>query len=405
MKINTDPEKIEELLSRSVVNVLPSRDELRKVLLSGKKLRIYVGADATGSKLHIGHSTNFMILEKFRRLGHEVIVLFGDFTAKIGDPTDKGTARKPLTDSEVKKNLKTWEKQVSKIVKIGYFDNGARIVRNSKWLSKMNFSDVIKLASNFTVQQMIERDMFQKRIEDKKPIFLHEFFYPLMQGHDSVVLDVDVEIGGNDQTFNMLAGRTLQKIARNKEKFVMPTTLLINPKTGKKLMNKSEGNVVGLDDKPDDMFGEIMSLPDEAIIPIFVDCTYISLAEIEKIKKEMTDGANPRDIKVRLAKEIVAIYHSKEEADKAEENFVKTFKDGGLPEKIDEVVVSNGELLSDISLRAGIVKSKGEFRRLVLEKAVSNQETGDKIIDPNWKIVSTAIFKIGKRRFLKVIVK
>ncbi|MEI6191282.1 MAG: tyrosine--tRNA ligase [bacterium] len=405
MKINTDPNKIEELLNRSVVNVLPSKDDLRKVLLSGKKLRIYVGADATGSKLHIGHSTNFMILEKFRQLGHEVIVLFGDFTAKIGDPTDKGTARKPLTDSEVKKNLKTWKRQVSKIVKIGHFNNGARIVRNSKWLSKMNFSDVVKLASNFTVQQMIERDMFQKRLEEKKPIFLHEFFYPLMQGHDSVVLDVDVEIGGNDQTFNMMAGRTLQKIARNKEKFIIPTTLLINPKTGKKLMNKSEGNVVGLDDEPNDMFGKIMSLPDEAILPIFTDCTYMSIDEIEKIKKELEGGANPRDVKVRLAKEIVTIYHSKEEADKAEENFVNTFKDGGLPEKIDEVVATNGEALSELSVKAGLVKSKGEFRRLVLENAVSNQETGDKITDPNHKVISTAIFKIGKRRFLKVIVK
>lgn len=405
MKINTDPKKIEELLTRSVVNVLPTKELLKNVLLSGKRLRIYVGADATGTKLHIGHSTNFMILEKFRQLGHEVIVLFGDFTAKIGDPTDKGTARKPLTDSEVKKNLKTWRKQVGKIVKISPFGNGARIVRNSSWLSKMNFSDVVKLASNFTVQQMIERDMFQKRLEEKKPIYLHEFFYPLMQGHDSVVLDVDVEIGGNDQTFNMLAGRTLQKIARNKEKFVIPTTLLINPKTGKKLMNKSEGNVVGLDDNPDEMFGKIMSLPDEAIIPIFTDCTYLSLEEVENIKGEMGVGKNPKEVKVRLAKEIVTIYHNKAEADKAEGNFNNTFKDGGVPEKIDEVSAVSGELLSEISVKTGLVKSKGEFRRLVLEGAVANQETGEKITDPNYKITSTAIFKIGKRRFIKVLVK
>jgi tyrosyl-tRNA synthetase len=405
MKIDTDPKKIEELLTRSVVNVLPSKDDLRKILLSGKKLRIYIGADATGSRLHIGHATNFMILEKFRQLGHEVIVLFGDFTAKIGDPTDKGTARKPLTDTEVKKNLKTWEKQVSKIVKISHFGNGARIVRNSKWLSKLSFSDVIDLASNFTVQQMLERDMFQKRIEEKKPIHLHEFFYPLMQGYDSVVLDVDLEVGGNDQTFNMMAGRTLQKNLNNKEKFVLPTTLLVNPKTGKKMMNKSEGTAVWLDDKAEEMFGKIMSLADETIIPIFIDCTYVTMEEIEKIKQEMAGGVNPRDVKVRLAKEIVTIYHSKEEADKAEENFVNTFKDGGLPEKIDEVMATNGEALSELSVKAGLVKSKGEFRRLVLENAVSNQETGDKITDPNWKVISTAIFKIGKRRFLKVVVK
>jgi tyrosyl-tRNA synthetase len=180
--------------------------------------------------------------------------------------------------------------------------------------------------------------------------------------------------------------------------------LLINPKTGKKLMNKSEGNVVGLDDEPEEMFGKIMSLPDEAIIPIFTDCTYLSLEEIEKIKQELLNGINPRDIKVRLAKEIVTIYHNKEEADKAEENFVKTFKEGGLPEKLDEVKANSGELLSEVSIKAGLVKSKGEFRRLVLENAVSNQETGDKITDPNYKIISTGIFKIGKRRFVKVIV-
>ena len=405
MKIDTDPKKIEELLNRSLVNILPSREELKKLLLSGKKLRIYTGADATGAKLHLGHSTNFMILEKFRQLGHKVIILFGDFTAKIGDPTDKGTARKPLTDREVKNNLRNWKKQISKLVKLSWFGNGAKIVRNSWWLSKMSFSDVIRLASNFTVQQMIERDMFQKRLEEKKPIYLHEFLYPLMQGHDSVVLDVDVEIGGNDQTFNMLAGRTLQKAARNKEKFVMPTTLLVNPKTGKKLMNKSEGNVIGLDDKPEEMFGKIMSLPDEAILPVFTDCTYISLGEIEKIKQELAAGANPRDFKVRLAKEIVAIYHSKNEADKAEADFVNTFKDGGLPENIDELVVTGGEGLAEISLRANLVKSKGEFRRLVLEGAVSNQATGDKITDPNFKVVTAAIFKIGKRRFLKVVIK
>jgi tyrosyl-tRNA synthetase len=405
MKINTDPKIIEELLTRSVVNILPTKELFKDLLLGGKRLRIYSGADATGSKLHLGHSTNFMILEKFRQLGHEVIILFGDFTAKIGDPSGKDTTRKPLTDSDVKKNLKTWEKQISKIIKIGHFDNGAKIVRNSDWLSKMSFVDVVKLASNFTVQQMIERDMFQKRIEDKKPIYLHEFFYPVMQGHDSVVLDVDVEIGGNDQTFNMLTGRTLQKIARNKEKFVIPTTLLINPKTGKKLMNKSEGSAVWLDDEPKEMFGKIMSLADEAIVSMFTDCTYVSMEEIEKIKQEILNGVNPRDLKVRLAKEIVTIYHNKEEADKAEEDFMNTFKEGGVPENIDEIEATPGEVLIDLAVKANLVKSKGEFRRLILEKAVSNQETGDKINDPLYKVINTSIFKIGKRRFLKIIVK
>lgn len=404
MKIDTDPIKIEEILNRSVQNILPSKDVFRKALLSGKKLRIYIGADATGTKLHIGHATNFMILERLRQLGHEVIILFGDFTAMIGDPSGKDAMRKALTKSAVNKNLKTWKDQVSKVVKIGGLDNGAKIVTNSSWLSKMNFADVVKLASNFTVQQMLERDMFQKRLEEKKPIYLHEFFYPLMQGQDSVALDVDVEVGGNDQTFNMLAGRTLQKIARNKEKFVVATTLLINPKTGKKLMSKSEGNVIGLDDEYHDMFGKCMALPDETIISVFTDCTYVPMNEIEEIKKQLSSGMNPRDAKIRLAKEIVTIYHDKEKADKAEKDFIETFKKGGLPENLEEIKTENGKLLMELLVENKIVSSKTDFRRLVTENAVSNAVSGEKIIDVNFKIHSEITLKIGKKRFVKITI-
>ena len=400
--INTDPKKIEEILTRSIQTILPSKDSFKKELLSGKKLKIYVGADATGTQLHIGHATNFMILERLRQLGHEVIILFGDFTAQIGDPSGKDTARKPLTNAEIKKNLETWKDQVSKLVKISRFDNGARIVQNSAWLSKMNFADVVKLASNFTVQQMMERDMFQKRSEEKKPIFLQEFFYPLMQGYDSVVLDVDVEIGGNDQTFNMLMGRTLQKITRNKEKFVVATTLLVNPKTGKKLMNKSEGNIIGLNDEYNDMFGKVMALSDEVIIQVFIDCTYVSMDEIEKIKKEMDDGANPRDAKMRLAKEIVTIYHGKAKAEKAENNFIETFKKGGVPENIEEILGGIGSFLSEILVNKQIISSNSEFRRLVLEGAITDPETGGKIIDPKYKVSKSLMLRIGKKRFVKI---
>lgn len=401
--INTDEKKIEEILTRSIQNILPSKDFFKKALLSGKKLKIYIGADATGTKLHIGHATNFIVLERLRQLGHEVIILFGDFTAMIGDPSGKDKMRVSLTKNDIKRNLKTWKEQVGKIVKIGYFNNGAKIVKNSTWLSKMNFSDVVKLASNFTVQQMIERDMFQKRLEEKKPIFLHEFFYPLMQGQDSVALDVDVEIGGNDQTFNMMAGRTLQKITRNKEKFVIATTLLINPKTGKKLMNKSEGGVIGLDDEYHDMFGKAMALPDEAIIQVFIDCTYISMEEIEKYKKDLEGGINPRDIKIILAKEIVKIYHNEEKAQKAERDFVKTFQKGGLPENLEEIKTENSKLLSDLLVENKIVSSKSDFRRLVLENAVSNAISGDKITDVNYKIHSGITIKVGKKRFVKIV--
>ncbi|MFA5651745.1 MAG: tyrosine--tRNA ligase [Candidatus Paceibacterota bacterium] len=404
MKINTDPKKIEEILNRSVQNILPSKDFFRKELLSGRKLKIYVGADATGTKLHIGHATNFMIIERLRQLGHEVIILFGDFTAMIGDPSGKDSARKALTKNDVSQNLKNWKSQVSKVVKIGGVDNGAKIVTNSTWLSKMSFADVVKLASNFTVQQMLERDMFQKRLEEKKPIFLQEFLYPLMQGYDSVALDVDVEVGGNDQTFNMLVGRTLQKNTRNKEKFVVATTLLINPKTGRKLMSKSEGSVIGLDDEYHDMFGKCMSLPDEAIISVFTDCTYVSMEEISEIKKQLENGANPRDAKLRLGKEIVKIYYNQEKADSAEKDFIETFKKGGLPENMEEIKTENGKSLMELLVEKKIVSSKTDFRRLISENAVSNAVNSEKITDVNFKIHNEITLKIGKKRFVKITI-
>ena len=241
MKINTDSKTIDEILERGVSNIYPTKEGLRELLLSGKKLKIYLGADPTGTELHLGHSKNFILLEKLRRLGHEVVVLFGDFTAMIGDPTGKLNTRVSLSEKEVKNNLKSWKKQLSPIIKFKTFlDDGAKIVKNSKWLSKLSFGDITRLSSNFTVQQMIERDMFDKRIKEGNPIYLNEFLYPLMQGYDSVVLGVDVEIGGTDQTFNMLAGRTLLKKLKNKEKFVITIDLIVDPKTGKK-MSKSEG--------------------------------------------------------------------------------------------------------------------------------------------------------------------
>jgi len=400
MKIDTDPKKIEEFLSRGIENIYPNTDFLRKKLLSGERQTIYWGIDPTGPSIHIGHALPLRKLAEFQRLGHQVIFLIGDFTATIGDP-DKLSVRKPLTRKEVLNNAKNYKKQASKFLKFGW--TGARFEYNSKWLRKMNLEKVLELASKMTVDQMLKRDMFQERMKQGRPVYIHEFMYPLMQGYDSIAMDVDGEIGGNDQIFNMLAGRDLVREALNKEKFVVATKLLVDPSGIK--MGKTMGNMVALDDKPSDMFGKIMSWTDGMILPGFELCTDLSLEEIEKIKQELSSGVNPRDIKVRLAKEIITIYHNKEEADKAEQDFIKTFKEGGLPENIDEVVAANGEALADLSVKAGLVKSKGEFRRLVLEGAVSNQETSDKITDPTFKVISTSIFKIGKRRFLKVLVK
>lgn len=401
VKVKTDEKAIDELLTRSISNILPSKEQLKKELMSGKRLRIYIGADATGPDLHIGHATNFILIEKLRKLGHEVIVLFGDFTAKIGDPTGKDEMRKMLSDTEVKKNISTWKKQLGKVLKLHGYDNPAKIKKNSNWLSSLTFTKVIELFSNFTLQQMIERDMFQARLKDSRPIYMHEFFYPLMQGFDSVHMNVDIEVGGNDQTFNMMIGRTLQKIYNQKEKYVIATTLLENPKTGQKLMSKSLGNYISLNDSPKDMYGKAMALPDETIISVFTDCTFLSLAEIEVFKKKLEEGENPRNIKARLAFELVKTYHSEKDAQSAERNFNKTFSQGEIPQDIEEILIKSETLLSDVLIREGIVSSKTEWRRLITEGAVKDMISGEKIIDDKLP-AREATLKVGKRRFVKL---
>jgi len=247
MKINTDPKKIDEILERgTIVNILPTKKEFRDRLLNGKPMRFYIGFDATSPTLHLSHAKNLILLEKFRKLGHEVVVLFGDFTARIGDPSGESLTRKQLSREDVLSNVENWKKLIKPLMDFEAKENPPKIMYNHDWLSKLNFEDIINLASNFTVQQIIERDMFQKRLKEEKPIYLHEFLYPLMQGYDSVVIDVDVEVCGTDQIFNALAGRTLLKKIKNKDKFVVAVTLMENPKNGE-LMSKSKGTGVFLD--------------------------------------------------------------------------------------------------------------------------------------------------------------
>ncbi len=404
MKIITDESLIDELLSRSVAEILPSKELLKKELMSGRQLRLYIGADPTGTALHLGHATNYMVLEKFRKLGHKVILLIGDFTARIGDPTDKTAARVQLTREQTVENTKTWLKQLAPIVDLKDKENPVEVVYNHDWLSKLTFEDVVNLASNFTVQQMLERDMFEKRMEEHKPIYVHEFFYPLMQGYDSVQLNVDIEICGNDQKFNALAGRTLVQRYKNKEKFIFITTLLENPVTGEKMMSKSLGTGVFLDASPIDMYGKIMSQPDENIVQLFVDCTYVNLDEIQKIKKSLTDKtANPRNVKARLALEITKIYHGEKAAIDAEQAFINTFAKGGIPDDIQEVKLGAGEQLSDMLVKAGVVPSKAEWRRLIDGGGIKTEDD-TKITDPNFKPTKTLILKVGKRRFVKIVI-
>ena len=400
MKINTDPKKIDEILERgTIVNILPTKKEFRDRLLNGKPMRFYIGFDATSPTLHLSHAKNLILLEKFRKLGHEVVVLFGDFTARIGDPSGESLTRKQLSREDVLSNVENWKKLIKPLMDFEAKENPPKIMYNHDWLSKLNFEDIINLASNFTVQQIIERDMFQKRLKEEKPIYLHEFLYPLMQGYDSVVIDVDVEVCGTDQIFNALAGRTLLKKIKNKDKFVVAVTLMENPKNGE-LMSKSKGTGVFLDVLPNDMYGQIMAQPDEMMKILFINDTLLSLEEIENLMKL----ESPKDIKMRLAYEIVKIYHGSEIAKKAQENFTNTFQKGGLPENIEEIKTESGKSIMELLVEKKIVASKSDFRRLITENAVSNAVSGEKITDVNFKISENITLKVGKKRFVKIII-
>jgi tyrosyl-tRNA synthetase len=402
---DTNPQKIDEVLNRgTIVEILPDKDEFRKKLLSGKKLRFYIGFDATSPTLHLSHAKNLILMEKFRKLGHEVIVLFGDFTARIGDPSGESSARKQLTRKEVVNNVKRWKQLIKPLMNFGDFRNPPKIKYNNDWLAKLSMEEVMNLASNFTVQRMLERDMYQKRLKEEKPIYLHEFLYPLMQGYDSVAMDVDVEVCGTDQIFNALAGRDLMKKLRNKEKSVVAVTLMENPKTGE-LMSKSKGTGIFLDVAPTQMFGQIMAQPDEMVEILFVNNTYLSLADIKTII-----SGNPRDAKARLAREIVKVFYGEKAAEKAEEEFDRVHRSGEIPTEIevfetDKKTYGVTDLLCDTKL----APSKKEAKRLVEGGAVStrinNQET--KLSDWNQEInlENDMVVQVGKRRFIKIKLK
>ncbi len=389
----------EELLLRGISNIYPSKDFLVSKINKSEKLTIYLGIDPTGPTLHLGHAIPLKKLSEFQKLGHHIVLLMGDFTAMIGDPTDKSATRKQLTHKEVLNNLKNYKKQASRLISFSG-KNPAQIKFNSKWLNKMNFKEVVDLSSQMTVQQMLERDMFKNRVDEGKPIYLHEFLYPLMQGYDSVAMDVDGEIGGNDQTFNMLCGRDLMKTLKNKEKFVI-TMKLLEDNSGKK-MGKTEGNMVALSDDPQEMFGKIMSWSDGLIIPGFELCTFVEMIEVQNFVKELAQGVNPKEIKMRLAREIVSIYHTEKKAKEAEKNWENTFSKKEIPEDVLEIKLQTGDLFVDILLENKIISSKGDFRRLAEEGAITNMGKNEKIKDIK-HIAEKGTYKIGKKRFIKLV--
>ena len=368
-------QKIQEVLTRGVENIYPNKASLEKVLKSGKKLRLYNGIDPTGPTLHLGHLVQIMKLKQFQDLGHEVIVLIGDFTAQIGDPTDKFAVRKQLTHKQVIENCKWYKDQIGKILDL----KKVKFKYNSEWLGKLSFADTIKLSSNFTAQQTLSRGMFKKRIQEGRDLYLHELLYPMMQAYDSVYMDVDLEIGGNDQMFNMLAGRTLMKKMKNKEKFVL-TTRLLSDSSGDK-MGKTEGNMVALNEKPNQMFGQIMSWSDSLIVSGLELCTNVSMKEINQIKKDIkTNKLNPRDAKAKLACEIVSIYYGNKKAQESEKEFENIFKNKEKPVNIPTYIAKGDKWqIIDLLVETKLAPSKSEAKRLIEQGGVKidNQKIKD----------------------------
>lgn len=383
-QVSVDHTRIHELLTRGVTNVIP-KELAQKKLASGERLRIYFGIDPTGAKLHLGHSVPLRKLREFADLGHHVIFLVGSFTAMIGDPTGRDTARAPLTAEEVRKNFQDYKRQAEKVLDF----SKAEIRYNDTWLAPLSFSNIVQLASSFTVQQMLQRDMFEKRMQEGKPISLHEFLYPLMVGYDSVVLDVDGELGGSDQEFNMLAGRHMQQVHGKRDKFVL-TTPLIEGMDGRK-MSKSFNNCVYLEDTPTEMYGKLMSIKDE-LVPVYFDVlTNVAKEEIARIV-----ALHPKEAKMRLAQEIVTMYHSAKEAQKAEVAFTSTFAQGNIPNDIPAISLSEVKNMREFVMKAANLSGSAATR--LFEQGGIETEAGEKCTDAT-AAPRVGKYRIGKRQF------
>ncbi|MDO8564586.1 MAG: tyrosine--tRNA ligase [bacterium] len=395
-EVSTDSGKINELLTRGVERIYPAREALEARLKSGERLSLYYGIDPTGPTLHLGHAVNLLKLKQFQELGHEVIILYGGFTAQIGDPTDKLSARQPLTPAQIKKNTAQYRTLIGKILDVR--GTHLKFLDNEEWSNKLKPADFLKLVSLFTVSQLLERDMFQERIKQGKEIHGNEFLYPVFQAYDAVTMDVDIQLGGNDQTFNMLAGRTLMRKMKNKEKFVMVMKLLVDP-TGKK-MGKSEGNMVTLEDSAEDMYGKIMSWPDGMILPGFELLTTVPLSSVVEIGQELSSGKNPRDLKARLAREVVALYYGAKAGEKAEAEFTRAFRDKAPTEFVD--VVLRGRGVVEALMEKEIISSKSDLRRLIDEGAVSKLPEGEKVGVEFMERASAGEYRLGKHRFVRI---
>nr|WP_302982222.1 tyrosine--tRNA ligase [Plesiomonas shigelloides] len=398
--------RIEEALAvikRGVEDLLPE-DELIAKLKEGRPLRVKLGADPTAPDIHLGHTVILTKLRQFQDLGHEVIFLIGDFTGMVGDPSGKNTTRPPLTKEQVMANAETYKEQVFKVLDPAK----TRIEFNSSWLGEMGAEGMIRLASRQTVARMLERDDFKKRFHDHQSIAIHEFMYPLLQGYDSVALEADVELGGTDQRFNLLMGRELQKEYGQKPQIVITMPLLVGL-DGEKKMSKSAHNYIGISEAPSEMFGKVMSISDDLMWDWYVLLSFRPLAEIDDFKARVAAGTlNPRDVKVWLAKEIIARFHSQANADAAEQEFINRFQKGAMPDEMPELTLdagSEGIAIANLLKDADLVASTSEALRMIKQGGVKID--GEKVDDAKLTLSagSTAVYQVGKRKFARVTLK
>ncbi|HBC58651.1 MAG TPA: tyrosine--tRNA ligase [Gammaproteobacteria bacterium] len=396
---SSDIKQALDLIGRGCAEILP-REELLTKLKKGKSLRIKAGFDPTAPDLHLGHTVLINKLAQFQQLGHEILFIIGDFTATIGDPTGKNVTRQPLSLEQVAQNAKTYEAQIFKILD----REKTEVLFNSTWLNPLSAADLIQLAAQSTVARMLERDDFSKRYADGRPIAIHEFLYPLIQGYDSVHLDADIEIGGTDQKFNLLMGRELQKHF-GKEQQVVMTLPLLEGLDGVKKMSKSLHNYIGIDESPGEIFGKVMSISDDLMWRYFELLSFRPMSEINQWQEQVAGGTNPRDIKFELAKELVARFHNQAAAEESQQEFIARFQKGSIPSAMPEVVISireDGIPIANLLKQAGLTKSTSESMRMVRQGAVKIDS--ERVSDEKTLVsVGERVVQVGKRRFAKVV--
>lgn len=401
MKVSVEEQfKIIKKGANLIVNEEELKGKLENSLKNNKPLIIKLGLDPSAPDIHLGHAVVLRKIKQMQDLGHKAVIVIGDFTGKIGDPTGKAKGRKALTDEEVLKNAETYKTQIFKVLD----KEKTEVKFNSEWLSKLNFNDVLSLAATSTVARMLERDDFQKRYKNNVPIGIHEFFYPLMQAYDSIALKADIELGGTDQTFNILMGRTLQKSMGQEQQIAMFMPIL-EGLDGIEKMSKSLGNYIGVNEEANIMFKKVMEVPDNLIIKYFELATDIHPDEIEKIKERLKNGENPRDIKLELAKTITRLYHLEEDINKAIEFYNVAFSKKEIPDNIPELGFNGNNLkdLVDDLLKEKYIPSKKEFTRLLNQGGI--QLNGEKIKNIDTNLSDEYVLKIGKKKFVKIRIK